>query len=245
MRTLALAIVLLTTFGCSTSGSTYYWRVREMTFVQAPTVGLQDRKQKVVLMVNTSTMQRLMLAHIRITRSAGIQADLYIVDGDDPNAFAGLVNGRPAIAINLAMMKLIGDDTDLFAALLGHEAGHWAKGHIDSGKMRSATLQGIGTVIGSGLGMAGVPGAGYIAGVGADLIHASFSRDDEREADAVSIEYMVANGFDPHGTIRLQQRISQLPGGLRILFLSSHPSGEERIENLKKLIAAKKSAGTP
>ena len=245
MRALFFLTGLLIVCGCSTSHNLYYWRVREMAFIPAPTIGLEDRNQKVLLTVNTPTMQRLMLAHIRITRSAGVQADLYVVDGDDPNAFADILNGRPVIAINLAMVKLIGDDMDEFAALLGHEAGHFAKGHIDSGKTRSTTLQGIGTLIGSGLGMAGVPAAGYIAGLGTNLIEASYSRDDEREADAVGIDYMLANGFDPQGSIRLHEKMLQLPAGFRIPFLGSHPSGEERIENLKKLIAEKNSAGTP
>ena len=89
--------------------------------------------------------------------------------------------------------------------------------------------------------MAGVPGAGYISGFGADLIEASYSRDDEREADAFGVEYMTAAGFDPGATVRLHEKMLKLPSGVRIPFLSSHPSGQERIENLKKLIEAKKS----
>jgi predicted Zn-dependent protease len=33
----------------------------------------------------------------------------------------------------------------------------------------------------------------------------------------------------------------RLPVGLKVPFLSTHPSGQERVENLKKLIAAKQS----
>ena len=166
---------------------------------------------------------------------------LFIVEGDDPNAFAGFIDGRRMIAVNIAMVKLIGENVDEFAALFGHEAAHWAKGHVDSSKTRSSTIQGIGTLVGVGLGVAGIPAAGVITRLPADLIEASYSRDDEREADALSIDYMLANGFDPQGAVRLQEKMLKLPGGLKVPFLNTHPGGEERIDNLKKLIEAKQS----
>jgi len=92
------------------------------------------------------------------------------------------------------------------------------------------------------LGAAGVPGAGYITGFGADLIEAAYSRDDEREADALGIDYMIANSFDPGAAVRLHEKMLKLNDRLRIPFLSSHPSSQERIESLKKLIEQKQRA---
>jgi predicted Zn-dependent protease len=118
-----------------------------------------------------------MLAHFRIARSANIQAELFIVDGAEPNAFAGLHAGRRIIGINVGMVKLIGDDIDEYAALIGHETAHWAKGHVDSGQVRTNALNAVGTLVGAGLGLAGVPAGGLIAVLGVDLIDASYSRD--------------------------------------------------------------------
>lgn len=241
MKPLALPLLLTILTGCSTSKDDGSWRVREMALGPTSTVTFYGFGEKVLLSVKRQTIQKLLLAHLRITRSAGIQAELLIVEGDDPNAFAGYINGQRMIAISIAMLKLIGEDTDEFAALLGHEAAHWAKGHVDASKMRSSTIRGIGTMVGAGLGVAGIPAASIVTGLSADLIEASYSRDDEREADALSIDYMWANGFDPQGAVRLQEKMLKLPGGLKVPFLSTHPTGEERVDHLKKLIAAKQS----
>ncbi|MGH7927257.1 MAG: M48 family metalloprotease, partial [Candidatus Binatia bacterium] len=131
-------------------------------------IHLQRPTGETAAVINTQTVQRLMLAHIRITRSANVQADLIIYDDEEPNALAGLVNDRRVIGINTAMIKLIGDDIREFAALLGHETAHWAKGHAGRGSTRSSTIQALGTIMGVGLGATGVPGAGYITGFGAD-----------------------------------------------------------------------------
>jgi len=241
MKLFALILLLVIVAGCSTSRGDVSWRVREMALAPTSTVTLYGPGEKVLLTMRRQTVQRLLLAHFRIARSAGIQAELFIVEGDDPNAFVGFINDRRMIAINIAMVKLIGENVDEFAALLGHEAAHWAKGHVDASKTRSSTIQGIGTLVGVGLGVAGIPAAGVITGLSADLIEASYSRDDEREADATSIDYMLANGFDPQGAVRLQEKMLRLPVGLKVPFLSTHPSGQERVENLKTLIAAKQS----
>jgi predicted Zn-dependent protease len=191
--------------------------------------------------MNAQTVNKLLLAHFRIARSAGVQAELVIAEGEHPNAFVGEMTGRRVVAINTAMIALIGNDIDEFAALLAHETAHWAKGHVDAGKLRSKTIEGMGALLGSGLAMVGVPAAGLITGIGGDLIEASFSRDEEREADALSVDYIMASGFDAGAAVRLQEKMQKLPGGLSVPFLSRHPSGLERIDNLKQLIEAKKT----
>ncbi len=241
MKQIRLPVLLLFLLAGCAARSHLYWNVRELVLAPEPTIALTAPGERLILSVNKQTIQKVFLSHLRITRAAKVQADLLLVDGEDPNAFAALVNGRRVIAINAAMARLVGDDVDEFAALLGHETAHWAKGHVDARKTRANGIQAAGTLVGVGLGMAGVPGAGYISGFGADLIEASYSRDDEREADAFGVEYMTAAGFDAGATVRLHEKMLKLPSGVRIPFLSSHPSGQERIENLKKLIEVKKS----
>jgi Zn-dependent protease with chaperone function len=233
-------LLLLTVTGCATQRSKLVWRVKDMVLEQSSVVHLQDAKEQIVLTVPTRTIQEIMLAHIRISRTANVQSEIYIAAGDDPNAFAGPdINGRQIIGISLGMVKLIGEDRNEYAALIGHEAAHLARGHGDSSRLRTNTLDLIGTVVGAGLGMAGVPAGGLVSGLGVDVIDSAYNRDQEREADAAGIEYMIANQYDPNAAIRLHEKMLKRGSGLRLPFLSSHPSGDERIENLKALIEAR------
>lgn len=242
MTRLLFTLLCFITAGCSSMQSRLMWPARELALVPGTAISLRRPDGETAAVVNTQTVQKLLLAHFRITRVANVQAELIFYDGEEPNAFAAVVNERRTIAINTGMIKLIGDDIDEYAALLGHETAHWAKGHADEGSTRSKTIQAIGTALGVGLGAAGVPGAGYITGFGADLIEAAYSRDDEREADALGIDYMIANSFDPGAAVRLHEKMLKLNDRLRIPFLSSHPSSRERIENLKKVIEQKQRA---
>ena len=183
----------------------------------------------------------MFLAHLRISRTANVQSELFIAAGDEPNAFAGPdATGRNIMGINVGMMKLVGADASEYAALIGHEAAHLAKGHGDSGQLRANTLDLFGTLVGAGLGLAGVPGGGLISGFAVDVIDSVYSRDQEREADALGFDYMLANHYDPQGAIRLHELLVKSSNGFRIPFLSSHPSSDERMENLRALIEAKK-----
>jgi Zn-dependent protease with chaperone function len=242
MKKFILAILCLMLAGCSAQQPKLYWRVKDMVLGKGPVMDLEGPDQKILLSVPTRTMQEMMLAHLRISRTAGMPSEFYIVDGDEPNAFAGIVNGQRVTAISLGMVKLINGDINEYAALIGHEVAHWAKGHVDAGQTRSHTLSAVGTLVGVGLSAAGVPAAGLISGLGVDLIDSSFDRDQERAADALSIDYAMANNYDPWAAIRLHEKFLKIDRGLRLPFLSSHPSSEERIKNLKAVIEAKQSS---
>ena len=241
MKEFLLAILLLVVTGCSAQQHELLWRVKDMALWSGPVVDLYGPNEQIVLTLPTRTIQELMLAHIRITRSANVKSELYIVDGDEPNAFAAMINSQRVIGINIGMIKLIGGEANEYAALIGHEAAHWAKGHVDSGEIRTNTLNALGTLVGVGLSAAGVPAAGVISGLGVDLIDSSYNRAQEREADAESIDYMLGNNYDPWAAITLHEKLLKIDRGAHLPFLSSHPSNEERIQNLKALIEAKRS----
>jgi predicted Zn-dependent protease len=241
MKSFIGILTLVVLAGCSTHEPKLIWRVKDVALSPGTDVGLSGPSGEIALSVSIRTMQEMLLAHIRISRTANVQSELYIVDGDEPNAFVGPdATGRNIMGINVGMVQLVGNDAHAYAALIGHEAAHLAKDHGVSRRRRSNTLDLIGTVVGAGLGMAGVPGGGLISGLAVDAIGSAYSRDQEREADALGLDYMLANQYDPQGAIRLYELLLKSSSGFRIPFLSSHPSSDERIENMRALIEAKK-----
>jgi hypothetical protein len=83
------------------------WRVRDAVVFSNEEIELVDQYGQVRAALKTLTLKRLLLAHFRVTRAAGVQAELLIVTGHDPNAFAGMVNRQPAIGLNMGMLNLI------------------------------------------------------------------------------------------------------------------------------------------
>lgn len=241
---LAICVVLML-MGCASKRVALVWSVRQMASSNAPFVELQTPNSATVVNLSTRTAKELMLAHFRLSRAAKVQAELFIVDGDDPNAFAGYgESGQRIVAINLGMMKLANDKADELAALLGHELAHWSLGHVESSQNRTNAIRAIGRIIDLGLAIGGIPMVGYATDLGLDLIDASYNRDQEREADAQGVEYMIAGGYDPNGAVRLHEKMIKQSSTTALPFLSTHLSGEERMENLRTLIAAK-SSSTP
>lgn len=144
------------------------------------------------------------------------------------------------IACTRGIMLEIDNEAEL-AALLGHEIGHVNARHTAS-RMSSQTA------IGALFGIAGVAvGAKYggewgalfggLGGVGAGLLLASYSRDDERQADQLGMEYMVRSEYNPDGMIGLMEMLndqhSQEPSALEVMF-STHPMSSERLETARK-----------
>ncbi len=122
-----------------------------------------------------------------------------LLDSDVTNAFA-LPGGYVYVTRGLLALA---EDEDQLAAVVGHEIGHVTARH---GAQRQAqgTLAQVGVV---GLSILGAVFGGQQAGqlvgqvasVGAQGLVASYSRDQEFEADELGIRYNARTGYDPQG----------------------------------------------
>ena len=65
------------------------------------------------------------------------------------------------------------------------------------------------------------------------LFQLRFSRTDESEADAVGLELAARAGFDPRAGIALWQKMAQASKGGPPQWLSSHPAGSNRIQQIQ------------
>jgi predicted Zn-dependent protease len=120
------------------------------------------------------------------------------------------------------------------AALLGHELGHVNARHTAEQMSKSTLINlfvgGLATVVGtqnSGLGSL----ASQLGMVGAGALLASYSRDNEREADALGLEYMVRAGYNANGFVELMDMLRRTskynPSAIELMF-ATHPMSDER-----------------
>jgi len=132
------------------------------------------------------------------------------------------------------LLKL--DNEAQLAALLGHELGHVNARHSAESMSKGQLAQlgvGLGAVlVGTQLGQQGAQVVGQLGMLGASALLASYSRANEREADALGMEYSVQNGYSPMGMVGLMEMLNSLHKGKssasRTLF-STHPMSIERL----------------
>lgn len=160
-----------------------------------------------------------------------------IKDDKTMNAFA-LPGGK--IAVYTGIFPVAKSEAGL-AAVLGHEVTHALARHgaerMSQGELTNAALQAVGAAAGAS-GMNPVLSQGAMAALGAGAqvgVLLPFSRAHESEADYIGILLAADAGYDPRESVSLWQRMEQLSqGGGPSEFLSTHPSNETRIDQLKK-----------
>lgn len=127
------------------------------------------------------------------------------------------------------------DDEAQLAAVIGHEIGHYIQRHTLARMRAVRSRADLGVFLSMGFGL-----AGSVAGMMLMADAYAFSRDQEREADAIGVELMQRAGYAPLAASEVWQNIiaenSADPNKKsgNILF-ASHPGSEERKDTLRKM----------
>ena len=127
----------------------------------------------------------------------------------------------------LEQLKLTDDEV---AMIMGHEIAHALWEHA-----RERMAKSFATNIGASL-LGELIGGGKYSGLfhmGGDLLTLKFSRGDETEADIVGLDLAARAGYDPRAGITLWQKMAATSKGQSLEFLSTHPSGATRIEDIQ------------
>lgn len=221
----------------SAHGEIAVWRVNELAKLDQAVILLRNQ-HGIHGTVETRLMQRILATGERIVRAAGEgpKPELVVLASRSVNAFAYVNGTQPTIAFSLGMIHLLSSDEDAWAALLGHELAHLRLNHIRTMNDRREKAEVTSSVAGAILSVIGLPFASIAADATTALAERAYSRDDEREADRVGLQYMRQAGFADAGAIKLQQHLLTNRDSAPIPFLSTHPSGEDRIERLRHLM---------
>ena len=133
-----------------------------------------------------------------------------------------------SIACTRGILLSLDNEAEL-AALLGHELGHVNARHtaeqMSKGMLTQAVLGGLAAA-------AGTQGALYgniasqLGQIGAGALLASYSRDNERQADSLGMEYMVRSGYSSQGMVGLMEMLQSTgkhqPSAIELMF-ATHP----------------------
>ncbi|NDY70847.1 peptidase M48 Ste24p [Desulfobacter hydrogenophilus] len=140
-----------------------------------------------------------------------------------------------SIAVTRGILLKIDNEAEL-ASLLGHELGHVNARHTaeqqSKGQISSILLAGLSAAVetqGAGLG----DWAQKLGGLGQGLFLSKYSRDNEREADALGHQYMARSGYNSKGFTGLMEMLNEMnttkPSSTQMLF-ATHPMSRERLD---------------
>jgi len=158
-----------------------------------------------------------------------------LIESEQVNAWC-MPGGK--IAFYTGILPIAQNETGV-AAIMGHEVAHALANHGQQ-RMSAAYLQ-QGVAVAGNVALANDENIGIYnqafgiaSSVGGML---PFSRSHETEADKIGIYLMAIAGYNPEEASILWQRMKANSGGeAPPEFLSTHPSNDSRIQNLKALV---------
>lgn len=247
-----LIIVLCLLIGaCATGGSGKGNPVRQVWLPRSQDdwkpaavkgVTLYRTDKSVYRVVPAATIAVLLAVKTRLERAGSAHAELALIDSEQPNAFAFNYAERHVIAFSLSWLDKLGNDSDAVAAVMGHELAHVQLRHSSAERRkRDKSAQEAGQVAGVLLSIIGVPFGGNLAGTAATAYARSFTRDEERAADALGLQWARAAGYDPCGMQRVMGLYETMDRIAPHPWLSTHPGYAERSESASRL--ARESGG--
>lgn len=115
--------------------------------------------------------------------------------------------------------------------IMGHEVAHALLEHA---RERMAKTMATNGVIQLGSALLGLGNTGNaLANLGGNLLTLRFSREDESEADALGLVLAAKAGYKPAAGVTLWKKMMAASKGAPPQFLSTHPSGETRIQDIE------------
>jgi len=157
------------------------------------------------------------------------QINAFCMPGGKIAFYSGLIN------------KLKLTDNEI-AVVMGHEIAHALREHARAQTAKSSLTQ-TGAAIGTSI-LDAMTGGKYGSlihlgtNIGGQLLTLKFSRNDESEADLVGLDLAARAGYDPRAGVSLWRKMMASSKGAPLLWLSTHPAGNDRIARIKKYLPA-------
>ena len=203
----------------------------------------QKAKEKNILLTSGPTYDRLkFIANRLIPQTEAFRDDtrqwdwrLTLIDAPVLNAICA-PGGK--ITFYTGIIEQLNLNDDEIAAIMGHEIAHALREH---GRERVSQAAAQNVLVNIAMAVAGPYGSAVNAAnqVAQYAIVLPNSRENESEADAIGLELAARAGYNPMGAISVWQKMLKATKDKSSPeFLSTHPSGETRIEQLTALMPA-------
>ncbi|WP_299237834.1 M48 family metallopeptidase [Sulfurihydrogenibium sp.] len=165
-----------------------------------------------------------------------VDYQFYVVNSGEVNAFA--LPGGPVFIHRGLLLTL--DNESEFAGVIAHELGHINARHHAKFLEKTYGLNILLNILAVATSQSQYQQIiMQLAQVSAGLLQLKYSRDQEREADALGVRFTYEAGYDPRGLIATFEKFKKMEKTQAPAWLLTHPLPEERIQNVSQLIATK------
>lgn len=207
---------------------------------------IKDAQSKKLLNTDSQETQRVRSIAQRLIAQVGVfrpdalkwNWEINVQDSKEVNAYC-MAGGK--IMVYTGLIDQIKPSDDELAAVIGHEISHALREHVRE-QMSRAKAQQFGLLAGAlavGIATKNSDNAAATLAIGGGLAAVALtlpnSRTAEHEADEMGLELAARAGYNPDAAVTLWQKMGALGGSKPPEFLSTHPSGESRIADLKAL----------
>ncbi|WP_372794236.1 M48 family metallopeptidase [Lutibacter sp.] len=249
-KVVSLAIVFLFIISCSTVPITGRQRINIVSdaeilpasfaqyegFLKENKVSTNSKMKNEVQTVGmniSKAVDKFMRANGMVSEADSYRWEFNLIEDPAVNAWC-LPGGKVVVYTGIIP---ICDNVDGIAAVMAHEIAHAFAKHGQE-RMTSSygqQLGGIAVAIGTNNKDPKTQALwNTIYGVGSTVGMLAYSRTHETEADKLGMVFMIMAGYKPEEAINVWIRMSErASGGAPPEFLSTHPSNQTRIQNLK------------
>ncbi|HZP24554.1 MAG TPA: M48 family metalloprotease [Terriglobales bacterium] len=208
------------------SGLDFYSLDREIALGRQLSMEVESSAKVITDPVITEYVNRIGQNLVRHS-DARVPFTIKVLDNEEVNAFA-LPGGFFYVDSGLI---LAADNEAELAGVMSHEIAHVAARHATKNMTRSQ----IWNMAAMPLVFIGGPVAyaiGEVAGLAVPLSFLKFSRDSEREADLLGLEYDYASGYDPQAFVQFFEKLNveKKKQNMVAKAFATHPMNVERIQ---------------
>ena len=261
-KTISALLATLLLAGCATTQTThsgavgvdrkqYVGMVSEKEAEQQSALAyqqtLKEAESKKQLNQDSAETQRVrriaqrLIAEVGVFRTDALKWDwqVNVMESKEVNAYC-MAGGK--MMVYTGLLDQLKPTDDELAAVMGHEISHALREHVrermsrakaqQMGLLGAAALVGLSTKSGDNA-VKTLALGGAVATVALTLPN---SRTAEHEADEVGLELMARAGYNPNAAVTLWEKMSAKGGAKPPEFLSTHPSDQARMNDIKRLI---------